>query len=79
MQRLHPADAEHDFLSHPHLEIAAVKFGGDEAVLRAILRDIGIEEIEIDSTDMEPPDFGGFLKACPAPFFPEGSFRASYC
>ena len=56
-ERFHPADAEDDLLAHPHFQIAAVKFRGDQAILRRVLRRIGIEQVKIDAADLELPDF----------------------
>ena len=57
-QGVDAADAEHDLLSHSHFEIAAVKLGGDESIFRVVLRDIGVEQVKIDATDLKLPDMG---------------------
>ena len=57
VQRPHAADAEDDFLAHPHFEIAAVKLGGDQPIFRVVLRDVGIEQVKADAADLELPDF----------------------
>ena len=58
MSSFHAADPEHDFLAHAHLEIAAVKFRGDAPVLRAVLRNVGVEEIEVHAPDAQFPNPG---------------------
>ena len=55
-ERCHPANSEHHFLAHAHFEIAAVKLGCDPAIVRVVLRDVGVEQIEIDATDAQPPE-----------------------
>ena len=56
-ERFHAADAEHDFLAHPHFQIAAVKFRRDQTILGAVFRRIGIEKVKADAADLELPDF----------------------
>src|SRR4029453_4668182 len=53
----HAADPEHDFLAHPHFLIAAVKLGGDEAVFGVVFQNVGVEQKEIDSANVQLPDF----------------------
>ena len=43
--------------------IAAVKSGGDGAVIRRVLRDVGVHQIERDPTDLDPPDPAGHFAA----------------
>jgi len=50
-----PADAEEDLLFEPHLEIAAVKLVGDDAVLGAVGRKVGIEQEKRHAADLRPP------------------------
>ena len=50
------ADTEHDLLSHSHFEVAAVKLGGDESIFRVVLRDIGVEQVKFDATDLKLPN-----------------------
>ena len=38
VERFHAADAEDDLLAHPHFQIAAVKFRGDQSIFRRVLR-----------------------------------------
>ena len=40
------ADAEEDLLFQPHLEVAAVKLVGDDAVFRMVGRKVGIQQEE---------------------------------
>src|SRR5947199_1465680 len=55
-QGIDAADAEHDLLSHSHFEVATVKLGGDESIFRVVLRDIGVEQVKLDATDMKLPN-----------------------
>jgi hypothetical protein len=52
------ADTEKDFLLDAHVEVTAVELCGDGAVLRAISRKIGIEEIELNAADDGTPNAG---------------------
>ncbi len=52
------ADAEHDFLTHPHFLIAAVKLRGDQAIFGVVFRSIGVEKKQIDSADRQLPNLG---------------------
>ena len=45
-QRAHAADAENDFLLQPRLAVAAVEPGGQLAILRRVLFETGVEEIQ---------------------------------
>ena len=55
-ERFDATDAKHDLLAHSHLEIAAIKLRGNETILRAVFRRIGIEQIKIDSANAEFPN-----------------------
>ena len=44
VQRFHPADPEHDFLAHPHLQVAAIKLSGEQSILGAVLRECRYRE-----------------------------------
>ena len=57
LKRVDAADTEHDLLSHSHFEVAAVKLGSDESIFRVVLRDIGVEQVKFDATDLKLPDF----------------------
>jgi len=57
-QSVDAADTEHNLLSHSHFEVAAVKLGGDESIFRVVLRDIGVEQVKFDATDLKFPDAG---------------------
>src|SRR3954468_19259953 len=57
-ESFYAADAKHDFLTHPHLEIAAIKLRGDAPVLRVVLRNVGVEEIDVYTTDAQFPNLG---------------------
>ena len=56
VERLDAADPEHDFLTHSHLLIAAVKLGRDQSVFGIIFRNIGVEQEQIDSANLELPN-----------------------
>ena len=57
-ERFDSADPEHDLLTHPHLEIASVKLSGDQSVFCAVLRDVGVEEIDVHAADAQFPNSG---------------------
>src|SRR3954451_2743248 len=57
-ESFHAADSEHDFLAHTHLEIAAVKLCCDASVLRVVLRNVRVEQIDVDPTDAQFPNPG---------------------
>src|SRR4029453_115540 len=50
------ADPEHDFLAHAHLEITAVKLSGDSPVIGAVLRNVGVEQIDVDAPNAQFPN-----------------------
>src|SRR6266436_3542166 len=52
----HPANAEHDLLTHAHLKIAAVKLVGNQSVLGAVFRNIGVEEVDVYAADAQFPN-----------------------
>ena len=58
VKRFHAADAEHDLLAHPHLEVAAIKLSSNQSVLGAVFRDVGIEEIETYPANAQFPKSG---------------------
>src|SRR5205823_4792383 len=58
VQRIDAADAEHDFLSHSHFEIAAVKLGRNKAVFRVVFRNVGVEQVKLDAPDVKFPKAG---------------------
>ena len=55
-QRADAADAQHDLLHQPHLDVAAVELIGDVLVLLAVGRNVGVEQIERDAPDLHLPD-----------------------
>src|SRR6478672_2476518 len=57
-ESFHTANPEYDFLAHAHLEIAAVKLRGDAPVLRAVLRNVGVEQIHVHAPDAQFPNPG---------------------
>src|SRR6266705_5315893 len=57
-QSFHAANAEHDFLAHPHFLIAAVKLGRDQAIFGVVFGNVGVEEEEIDPADRQLPNLG---------------------
>ena len=50
------ADAEDHFLADAHVVVAAVEPGGDGAVFRRVLRDVGVEQVERHPADLDAPD-----------------------
>ena len=50
------ADAQHHLLADAHVAVAAVQPGGDGAVLRRVLRDVGVEQIQRHAADLDAPD-----------------------
>ena len=50
------ADAEDDLLLDAGLLVAAVELGGDAAIFLAVLRDVGIEQVELNAADLDVPD-----------------------
>src|SRR5205085_5850570 len=55
-QSVDAADTEHNLLSHSHFEVATVKLGGDESIFRVVLRNIGVEQVKFDATDLKLPN-----------------------
>src|SRR5271165_7361366 len=50
------ADAEHDLLQDAHLPIAAIKLIGDMAMVRMrVERNVGIQQVERNASDVRPP------------------------
>ena len=54
--RPHPADAGQDLLLDPVLLVAAVQPVGDTAQVVLVLRDVGIQQQQRNSTDLRDPD-----------------------
>ena len=54
-QRPHPAHAQHQFLLQAHLPVAAVQLMGDGAVPGAVLRQIGIQQVQGDMPRLHHP------------------------
>src|SRR5882724_865038 len=52
------ANPKHDLLAHPHFQVAAIKLGSNQSVLRAVFRNIGVEEVHVYSSDAQFPKFG---------------------
>src|SRR5215831_1852148 len=50
------ADAENNFLPNPHFQIAAVQLFGNQAILGRVLLDICIEQVKLNSADLELPN-----------------------
>ena len=56
-ERAQAADAKDDFLADAFENVAAVELIGDFAVFGgAVLRDVGIENVELDAADVDAPD-----------------------
>src|ERR687891_1284931 len=58
VKRFHSADPEHDFLAHPHFEVAAIKLGGEQSVLGAVFRRVCVEKINTDPAHTQLPKLG---------------------
>ena len=54
-QQAHAAAAQHDLLLDPHLALAAVEVARDRAVLFAVLRHVGVEQVERHAADARAP------------------------
>ena len=55
IQSVDAADPKDDFLAHSHFEIAPIKLSRDQAVFRFVLRNIGVEQVKIDASDVKFP------------------------
>src|SRR5439155_22232837 len=50
------ANSKHDFLAHSHLQVAAIKLGSNQSVLCAVFRNIGVEQVDVYSSDAQFPN-----------------------
>src|SRR6516162_967549 len=50
------ANTESNFLPYPHLQVAAVQLFGDQSVFRCVLLNVGIEQVELYTADLQFPD-----------------------
>src|SRR5207247_3252388 len=50
------ADAKDDLLADAHVVVAAVEPAGDRPVLGAVLRDVGVEQVQRHPADLDAPD-----------------------
>ena len=57
-ERFHAADPEHDLLTHPHLEVAAIKLGSNQSILGSVFRNVGIEEVDVYPPHAQFPNPG---------------------
>ena len=57
-ERFHSSNTEHDFLTHAHLEVAAVKLRSDQSVFGAVFRNIAVEEIDVHPAYAQFPQPG---------------------
>ncbi len=57
-QRLHAADAQHQFLANTGAMVAAVQPAGQLAILGAVPFDVAIEQIQVHAADVHQPDLG---------------------
>ena len=57
-QRADAADAENDFLLQARFAIAAVESRGEIAILRRVLFEAGVEQVQRDAADRHFPDVG---------------------
>lgn len=54
-QGAHPADAQHDFLAQPHFVVPAVEPGGDFPLVEAVFRQVGVQKVKLDPSDVRAP------------------------
>ena len=59
----HAADAQHHLLADSHVVVAAVQPGRDLPILGAVLRDVGVEQIQGHTADLDAPEAGQHLAA----------------
>jgi hypothetical protein len=58
LQRAQAADSQDDFLTNTGVTVTAVKLIGDLAMIgAAVLRNIGIEQVQLHPPGIDPPDF----------------------
>src|SRR5437763_17175124 len=57
------ADAQDDLLLDPVLLVTAVELGGDVAILRAVLGDVAVEQVQGHAADLDPPHLDLHLTA----------------
>src|SRR5690349_20837153 len=55
VERVDPANSEHDFLAHSHFKVAAVELGGDEPIFAVVFGDVGVEKVKLHPPDVEFP------------------------
>src|SRR5215469_111979 len=60
-ERFHASNTQHDLLAHAHLEITAVKLSGDSSVLGAVLRNVGVEQIDVHAPNAQFPNPGEYF------------------
>ena len=70
-QRSDRAHAEEGVLAEARQRVALVEPGGDPAVDRVVLVELGIEEVERHPTDLRPPDVEGHRAAVERELSPE--------
>src|SRR6188508_1246458 len=51
------ADSEYDLLLNAHFLVAAIKLGGDLAIIGMILGYVAIEQVKRHAADLDPPNF----------------------
>ena len=57
----HAADAQHHLLADSHVVVAPVQPSRDLPILGAVLRDVGIEQIQGHTSDLDAPEAGQHL------------------
>ena len=62
-QCAHATDAKHGLLAEPVLHVAAVEAVGDEPVLGCVALNIGVEQVQRNTPDVDPPDGNLYVRA----------------
>jgi hypothetical protein len=56
LQRAISPDAQQNFLTHAHFQISTLELGGDLAMFGPVGRQIGVQQVQLDSSDIHVPD-----------------------
>ena len=73
-QRLHPADAEDDFLADPHVMVSTIELISDVPVVLGIFRQVSIEQEKTGQSDIHLPSLGSNLSSRHIQFHHHRSF-----
>ena len=58
VEQPHAADAQQDLLAQAHAGVAAVEGAGDLAQIRGILRQVGVQQVQVHATHLQAPSSG---------------------